>query len=122
MSDYETRGKAYYEAHKTELLEKEKGKKRWLSYYYRNRDAVKERNRKRYYEKRGLTAPPPKEPVVAPDNSQMERLEGLINELRELVPGIVRPLPKKKAKAKKAEEVPTLPSAPAPEVPVLELV
>ena len=122
MSDYETRGKAYYEAHKTEIMAKEKEKKRWLSYYYRNQDAVKERNRRRYYEKRGIEPPPRKGPVEIPDNSKLERLEAIVVELRDLVPGIMRPRPKKKAK--KAEEVPASPDVPAPppEVPTLSLV
>jgi len=99
MSDYEKRGKAWYEAHREEKLAEEKDKRRWLSYYERNRDVVKERNRVRYYQRRGLEAPPLKTPLVIPpvDAVHIERLETLVGELRELIPHVMRPRRVRKA-------------------------
>jgi hypothetical protein len=97
ISKYERSGKAYYEAHKAELLEAEKDKKRWLTYYERNKDAVKERNRAAYYKRKGLEVPPRKEPKpktpreAKPLKSpELARVESLISELRELLPGVVK--------------------------------
>ena len=103
MSKYMKTGKAYYEAHKEQLLADEKDKKRWLSYYDRNKEAVKERNRARYYTKRGLPVPPPKvkkEPLETPEKPpvpvipektlEMKRLEELVVELRDLLPEVVK--------------------------------
>lgn len=97
MSDYTKWGKAYYEAHKSEILAKEKDSKRWLSYYERNKDAVKERARKRYYESKGVPVPEVKPKIIhsIPDRENVKRLEELVAELRELVPQVVKPKRKK---------------------------
>jgi hypothetical protein len=85
-----TPSKKYYEKNKTTILAKEKETKRWLSYYERNKEAIKERNIQRYYSKQGRERPEPR-PVPAPvDNSKVERLEALVKELRELVPHVVK--------------------------------
>lgn len=103
-SKYSKSGKAYYEAHKEELLAAEKDKKRWLSYYERNREAVKERNRQQYYLKQGRPVPPlrPKPataPAPPPESVELKRLEELVAELRQLVPEVM----KKKARPRVAK-------------------
>jgi hypothetical protein len=116
MSDYAKWGKAYYQAHRAEILAAEKDKKRWLEYYEKNKEAIAERNRQRYYEKKGLPVPekgaarerkggrPP-----APNKEFIERFEKLVSEMRELAPQVMRR--KKKVKA----PVPLLPASPVSE-------
>lgn len=43
MSSYQRKHKNYYENHKTEILAKERTKKRWLTYYDLHKDAIKQR-------------------------------------------------------------------------------
>ena len=89
--------KKYYQKNKETILAKEKENKRWLSYYERNKEAIRERNLIRYYTKQGREKPEPR-PAPAPvDNSKVERLEALVAELRELVPHVVKPKKVKKA-------------------------
>lgn len=102
-SKYALSGKAYYEANKTTILAAEKETKRWLSYYERNREVVKERNRQAYYTKLGREMPPlrakpaTKVPATkAPVPVEIKRLEELVAELRALVPEVM----KKKARVK----------------------
>jgi len=111
MSDYAKWGKAYYQAHRDEILAKEKENKRWVDYYAKNREMIAERNRRRYYEKKGLPVPEKgkrekKEKVkpVVPDPVVVSRFEELVEELRVLAPQVVKP--KKAPKKKKAEEKP----------------
>jgi hypothetical protein len=105
---YERFGKTYYDNHKEEILAKEKDKKRWLSYYERNKDAVKERNRAAYYKRLGREVPPPKTkpaPPVTPAPPvkplEVKRLEELVTELRSLLPEVM----KKKARPGKDRPV-----------------
>lgn len=124
MSDYTKYGKAYYQAHRDQILAAEKEKKRWVDYYERNKEAIAERNRRRYYEKRGLpipekgTARSPSRPgpPPPPDKALIERFEVLVAELRSLAPHVVKPKKAKKAKKAKApaEATPTLPDEPNP--------
>lgn len=117
MPKYKKSGKAYYEAHKAEILAEEKDKKRWLSYYDRNKEAVKERNRLRYYARKGVEPPAPKTklppapkpPAPAPPEKPLEvkRLEELVAELRSLLPEVV----KKKARPKRDRKLAPLPPA-----------
>ena len=88
--------KTYYEKNKDKILAKEKETKRWIDYYQRNRDAIRERNIQRYYTRLGRERPPPKQPPPPPDNSKMEKLESLVAELRELVPQVMKPKKVKK--------------------------
>lgn len=109
-SKYVASGKAYYEANKETILATERETKRWLSYYERNRDAVKERNRAAYYLRAGRVVPPlrakPATAVPVPLRSvEIKRIEELVAELRLLVPEVM----KKKARA----------HAPVVEMPVL---
>jgi hypothetical protein len=101
-SDYEKYGRAYYQAHRADILAAEKDKKRWKDYYSSNKSAIAERNRMRYYEKKGLPVPekgaskgragrPP-----APDTALVERFESLVAELRTLAPHVVKPKKSKK--------------------------
>lgn len=99
MTDYEKRGKAWYEAHKDEKLAEEKEKKRWLSYYERNREVVREKNRQRYYQRLGREAPPPKENREKVDTAKLERLESIVGELRELIPHVIKHRRTRKAAA-----------------------
>ena len=97
---YASSGKAYYEANKTNILAAEKETKRWLSYYERNREVVKERNRRAYYTKLGREMPPlrakPATRVPVPVPLEIKRLEELVAELRVLIPEVM----KKKARVK----------------------
>lgn len=117
-SKYATSGKAYYEANKATILAAEKESKRWLSYYERNREAVKERNRAAYYLKKGREVPPlrPKPAIVtppAPPPVEIKRLEELVAELRTLVPEVMKKKSRVKAPVKQADE------ATAPDVHVM---
>jgi hypothetical protein len=105
--------KRYYEKNKDKILAKEKETKRWVEYYQRNKDAIRERNLVRYYAKSGRERPPPKQPPTPPDNSKLEKLEALVAELRELVPQVMKPRRVKKPAQAEAPGVP----AEAPGVP-----
>ena len=124
MSDYTKWGKAYYQAHREEILAAEKDKKRWLTYYENNKEVIAERNRRKYYEKKGLPVPekgtarekkggrPP-----APTNQLVERFEKLVAEMRELAPQVMRRKKgSKKVKAPESSEtaLPPLPASPVP--------
>lgn len=91
--------KRYYEKNKTRILADEKDKKRWLSYYERNKEAIKARNLERYYAKSGKTSPPPRPPVIPPDPISVARMEELIQELRVLIPKVMKTKRTKKAKS-----------------------
>jgi hypothetical protein len=41
MTSHKAKHKNYYESHKSEIMEKERTKKRWLTYYEANREAIK---------------------------------------------------------------------------------
>jgi len=103
-----TASQRYYKKNKNTILAKEKETKRWVDYYQRNKDAIKERNINRYYEKQGRERPPPKQPPPPPDNTAIEKLEALVAQLRELVPQVM--------KTKKEKKLPVLPQPPANEV------
>jgi hypothetical protein len=105
-----TASQRYYKKNKSTILAKEKETKRWVDYYQRNKDAIKERNINRYYEKQGRERPPPKQPPPPPDNTAIEKLEALVAQLRELVPQVM--------KTKKEKKFPVLgvPALPANEV------
>ena len=105
----------YYAKHKDRLQKEKKDKKEWLKYYEEHRETVKQKARARYYKKKGMEVPPPKEkqvvanvveviehiePVEAPVagsgiDEKSKRLAELIAELRELVPEVVKPKRKK---------------------------
>ena len=119
MSDYSKWGKKYYMDHREEILTSEKEKKRWLDYYARNKEVISERNRARYYEKRGLPVPPKgskaattaaaraerkAKPVV--DKELVERFEKLVGELRDLAPHVVKKGRPSKPSASLKAEVP----------------
>lgn len=97
-SRYERFGKSYYEKNKADLLAAEKEKKRWVDYYERNKEIVKERNRIAYYKRKGVEPPPRKEketkPPAAPPaplkTPEMLRVEELVAELRTLIPGVMK--------------------------------
>jgi hypothetical protein len=119
-SDYAKYGRAYYLAHKTEILAAEKEKKRWKDYYVTNKEKIAERNRVRYYAKKGIPVPDkdaPKEVKAgrprAPDNALVERFETLVAELRSLAPHVVKPKKAKRAKKTPEQEVPAEPKAEA---------
>jgi hypothetical protein len=104
MEPIVTPSKRYYEKNKETILAREKEQKRWVDYYSRNKEAIRERNLQRYYDKAGRPRPPPKTPVPPPDNSKIEKLEALVAELRELVPHVMKPK-KKKAPAPENDEI-----------------
>lgn len=121
-SKYATSGKAYYEANKATILATEKETKRWLSYYERNREAVKERNRAAYYLKKGREVPPLRtKPAVvtapAPPPVEIKRLEELVAELRTLVPEVMKK--KSRVKAPVAKQADGMAEATAPDVHVM---
>jgi hypothetical protein len=121
MSDYSKWGKAYYQAHRDTILAAEKDKKRWLDYYQKNKEEIAERNRRRYYEKKGLPVPEKGAPreaskpgrPQAPNNELVERFEKLVAELRELAPQVVKPKKVKKAKKAKTPDQAPMPDLPA---------
>jgi thymidylate synthase len=90
-----TASKKYYAKNREAILAKEKEDKRWIGYYERNKEAIRERNLARYYAKQGREKPEPRAPVVPPDNSKIEKLEKLVAELRELVPNVMKQKKKK---------------------------
>jgi hypothetical protein len=100
-----TPSKRYYEKNKEAILAREKERKRWVDYYSRNKDVIRERNLQRYYDKAGRSRPEPKTPVPPPDNSKMEKLEALVAELRELVPHVMKTKKKKATPAPENEIV-----------------
>jgi hypothetical protein len=101
--------KAYYLKNKDKILAKEKETKRWIEYYQRNKDAIRERNIERYYARLGRERPAPRQPPPPPpDNTKIEKLEAIVAELRQLVPQVMKPKKVKKAPAE----------SPAPEAPV----
>ena len=106
----ETSSKRYYVKNKDKILAKEKETKRWIEYYQKNKEAIRERNIARYYAKQGRERPAPKQPPAPPDNTKIEKLEALV-ELRELVPQVMKP---KKKKAAPVAETPA--AAPANEI------
>ena len=94
-SRYERFGKAYYEKNKETLLAAEKEKKRWVEYYEKNKEAIKERNRIAYYKRKGKEVPPPKSTVPKPEkkplkSAEMIRVEELVEELKTLLPGVIK--------------------------------
>jgi len=106
MGDYERYGRKYYEAHKAEILAKEKEKGRWKEYYEKNREEIAERNRVRYYTKKGLPVPEkqtrqPKPPK--PTDVTVKRFEELVSELRTIAPQIVKAKRTRRAKAPESE-------------------
>ena len=105
MEPMTTPSKRYYEKNKEAILAREKERKRWVDYYARNKEAIRERNLQRYYDKAGRPRPEPKIPVPPPDNSKIEKLEALVDQLRELVPQVMKPKKKKEAKAAENEIV-----------------
>jgi len=107
----ETSSKRYYVKNKDKILAKEKETKRWIEYYQKNKEAIRERNIARYYAKQGRERPAPKQPPAPPDNTKIEKLEALVAELRELVPQVMKP---KKKKAAPVAETPA--AAPANEI------
>ena len=116
MSDYSKWGKAYYETNKAAILEAEKEKKRWLDYYQKNKEVIAERNRRRYYERKGLPVPEKVQRVKkervktpVPDTAMVDRFEKLVEELRSLVPQVVKPKRTRKAKAPVESPVPVQP-------------
>jgi hypothetical protein len=92
-----TASKKYYAKNRDAILAKEKENKRWIDYYQRNKEAIRERNLIRYYVKQGRERPEPRPVVPPPDNSKIEKLEKLVAELRELVPTVMKPKRGKKA-------------------------
>jgi len=98
-----TPSKRYYEKNKEAILAREKQSKRWVDYYARNKETIRERNLQRYYDKAGRPRPEPKTPVPPPDNSKIEKLEALVAELRELVPHVMKTKKKKETKPPASE-------------------
>ena len=110
--------KRYYEKNKSKILAKEKETKRWIDYYQRNKDSIRERNIERYYASKGRERPPPKQPPPPPDNSKIEKLEAIVAELRELVPQVMKPKKVKKVEAPIPAPAPGLAIPETPEAPV----
>lgn len=112
--------KRYYEAHKEQVLAIQKEKKRWLTYYERHQDEVRERNRMRYYAKAGRDAPPRKERKKkggdAPTDDKIDRLAALLAEMRELIPGVLKPVKEFKPRVKITTVSPDAILTPANEV------
>jgi hypothetical protein len=56
MSSYLPKHRNYYQSHRDQIMAKESEKKRWLDYYERNKEAIKERRDAR--KARGCGPPP----------------------------------------------------------------
>lgn len=91
---YTPSAKKYYETHKDGILAKEKETKRWISYYQRNKEAIKKKNLERYHAKRGTCPPPPPDPDA--EAQKMKRLNEIIAELHQLIPSAIKPPRKRK--------------------------
>ena len=95
MESLITPSKRYYEKNKDTILAREKETKRWVDYYSRNKEAIKERNLQRYYDKAGRPRPAERKKkgprAPSPDHAKIEKLEALVAELRELVPEVMKP-------------------------------
>lgn len=89
-------------------MEQPKESKPWKASYERNREAIKKRNLARYYEKLGRSPPPPRQPPPPPPNQeQIDRLNAIIEELRTLIPMVMKPKKVKKVKEDTPEEPPS---------------
>lgn len=95
-STYTPSAKKYYENHKDEILAKEKEQKRWVSYYERNKDAIKKKNLERYHSKRASKNPPTPPPDPAVEEARVKRLNEIIAELHQLLPSTIKPPRKRK--------------------------
>ncbi len=73
--------------------EQEKPIPRWKAYYERNKDTIREKNLKRYYDKKNIVVD------VEAEAKKQERLNEIVTELRNLIPTMIKPPRKKKAVA-----------------------
>jgi len=103
-----TSSQKYYNKNKDIILAKEKENKRWIDYYARNKEVIRERNLVRYYAKQGRERPEPRPAPPPVDNTKAERLEALVAELRELIPHVVKPRRSRKAEPVEASLKPAI--------------
>ena len=100
QTTYTPANKTYYSKHKEAIIAKERETKRWLSYYERNKEAVKQKNLARYHAKRAATNPPAPPPDPAIEEARVKRLAEIVAELHELLPATIKsPRRKKKTTA-----------------------
>jgi hypothetical protein len=99
QTTYTPANKAYYVAHKEEILAKERENKRWISYYERNKEAIKQKNLARYHAKRAATNPPAPPPDPSIEEARVKRLAEIVAELHELLPATIKSPRRKKKTA-----------------------
>lgn len=78
--------KKYRDANKDRIKERAQDKKYWRKYYETNKEKIREKNLARYYSNLGLI----KENDAPATNDAVHKLEGLLKELRDLVPLALR--------------------------------
>jgi hypothetical protein len=103
-SSYTPSNKAYYDNHKEAILAKEKETKRWISYYERNREAIKQKNLARYHAKHAASNPPAPPPDPAIEEAKIKRLAEIVAELHQLLPATIKS-PRRKRKTEAVPEV-----------------
>jgi hypothetical protein len=101
QTTYTQANKTYYSTHKEAILAKERETKRWLSYYERNKEAIKQKNLARYHAKRAATNPPAPPPDPAIEEARVKRLAEIVAELHELLPATIKS-PRRKRKTETA--------------------
>lgn len=94
---YKPANKAYYDSHKDAILAKERESKRWISYYERNREVIKQKNLARYHAKQSAAKPPIPVPDPAVEEARTKRLAEIVAELHQLLPATIKS-PRRKRK------------------------
>jgi len=99
-SSYSEKHANYYAKHKDSIASKEKEARRWVSYYEKNKEAVKKRNLERYHKKReDYFASPEYQAEV----KRMEELNTIVARLTELIPEVMK-APRRRRKSSKTDE------------------
>jgi hypothetical protein len=70
--------------------DQEKPTPRWKAYYERNKEMIREKNLKRYYDKKNSVVD------AEAEAKKQERLNEIVSELRNLIPTMIKPPRKKK--------------------------
>ena len=86
-STYCEKHATYYAKHKDSIASKEKEAKRWMTYYERNKEAVKRRNLERYHKKREnyFTSP-----EYLAEQERVKELNTIVARLTELIPEVMK--------------------------------
>ena len=99
-SSYSEKHANYYVKHKDSIASKEKEARRWISYYEKNKEAVKKRNLERYHKKREEYFASPE---YQAEVKRMEELNTIVARLTELIPEVMK-APRRRRKSSKTDE------------------